>query len=149
MLQVGCSLVGGETAEMPGVYLPKQWDLAGCAIALRQPSWPFLPKKNKMQPGDVLIGLRSSGVHSNGFSLVRKIMALNKASYKDTTPWDQSKTFGNSSPISLISPRFGPAGPHSSLCPVGVPPAERGPSSWMCPYHWRRDQRKRYKSSRL
>ena len=79
---------------MPGVYLPKQWDLAGCAIAVREPSWPFLPKPELMKPGDLLIGLKSSGVHSNGFSLVRKILSMNRVSYKDPTPWDSLTTFG-------------------------------------------------------
>ncbi|VDM54727.1 unnamed protein product [Angiostrongylus costaricensis] len=89
-----CSLVGGETAEMPGVYSPTQWDLAGCVVAVRESNWPLLPDSKSMHKGDVLIGLRSSGLHSNGFSLVRKIFELNNVSYKDRTPWDPEKTFG-------------------------------------------------------
>lgn len=89
-----CSLVGGETAEMPGVYRPTQWDLAGCVVAVRESHWPKLPHSNSIREGDVLIGLASSGLHSNGFSLVRKIFELNEVSYKEKTPWDSQLTFG-------------------------------------------------------
>ncbi|EPB77292.1 hypothetical protein ANCCEY_03663 [Ancylostoma ceylanicum] len=93
-IESGCSLVGGETAEMPGVYGPTQWDLAGCAVAVREPEWPMLPDSKSIQEGDLLIGLTSSGVHSNGFSLVRKIFEVNRISYKEKTPWDSQKTYG-------------------------------------------------------
>ncbi|KAJ1360550.1 hypothetical protein KIN20_019551 [Parelaphostrongylus tenuis] len=89
-----CSLVGGETAEMPGVYHPTQWDLAGCAVAVRESNWPLLPDSKSIHEGDVLIGLPSSGLHSNGFSLVRKIFELSNVSYKERTPWNPGKTFG-------------------------------------------------------
>uniref|UniRef100_A0A1I7X5U3 Phosphoribosylformylglycinamidine cyclo-ligase n=1 Tax=Heterorhabditis bacteriophora TaxID=37862 RepID=A0A1I7X5U3_HETBA len=79
---------------MPGVYGISQWDLAGCAIAVREPSWPVIPNSKSMRIGDSLIGLRSNGIHSNGFSLVRKIFEVNGISYKDRTPWDENKMFG-------------------------------------------------------
>ncbi|CAJ0956497.1 unnamed protein product, partial [Mesorhabditis belari] len=92
-IQADCSLVGGETAEMPGVYGPNQWDLAGCAIGVRQPDWPQLPETSKIQVGDIVLGISSSGLHSNGFSLVRKILQAHKIDYKATVPWGNS-SFG-------------------------------------------------------
>lgn len=70
-LETGCSLVGGETAEMPGFYKVDEFDLAGFAVACVDKS--KIIDGSSIAPGDVLIGLPSSGVHSNGFSLVRKI----------------------------------------------------------------------------
>uniref|UniRef100_A0A7I4YK16 Trifunctional purine biosynthetic protein adenosine-3 n=1 Tax=Haemonchus contortus TaxID=6289 RepID=A0A7I4YK16_HAECO len=93
-VECDCSLVGGETAEMPGVYGAAQWDLAGCAVAVRDPHWPKLPASESICVGDVLIGLPSSGLHSNGFSLVRKIFKMNEIQYNDKTPWNSEQTFG-------------------------------------------------------
>lgn len=70
-VQSGCELVGGETAEMPGFYPVDEYDLAGFSVGLVDRS--RVVDKNRMRPGDVMIALPSSGVHSNGFSLVRKV----------------------------------------------------------------------------
>jgi phosphoribosylformylglycinamidine cyclo-ligase len=65
----GCALLGGETAEMPGVYALGDYDLAGFVVGLVDPDW----KPEPVQAGDLLVGLPSSGLHTNGFSLVRKV----------------------------------------------------------------------------
>jgi phosphoribosylaminoimidazole synthetase len=67
----GCALLGGETAEMPGVYAPGEFDIAGTIVGVLERD-AMLPRPN-LRPGDVLIGLRSSGPHTNGYSLIRKI----------------------------------------------------------------------------
>ncbi|MBQ7646175.1 MAG: phosphoribosylformylglycinamidine cyclo-ligase, partial [Clostridia bacterium] len=70
-VQSGSELIGGETAEMPGFYPVDEYDLAGFSVGIVEKS--RIIDKNKMEPGDVMIALPSSGVHSNGFSLVRKV----------------------------------------------------------------------------
>ena len=69
----GCALLGGETAEMPGVYAPGEFDIAGTIVGVLERDM-MLPRPN-IGPGDVLIGIRSSGPHTNGYSLIRKIFA--------------------------------------------------------------------------
>lgn len=71
-VDAGCALIGGETAEMPGVYMPSELDLAGCIVGLVDR--PNVIDGSKVQPGDVLVGIASSGLHTNGYSLVRKIL---------------------------------------------------------------------------
>ena len=70
--QAGMPLVGGETAQMPGVYQPGEYDLAGFAVGLAERS--RIPNPAKMRPGDTIVGLAATGLHSNGFSLARKVL---------------------------------------------------------------------------
>ncbi|KAI1173748.1 phosphoribosylamine--glycine ligase [Nemania sp. FL0916] len=87
--QANCALVGGETAEMPGMYKQDDYDAAGAAIGAMRPR-DRLPRLDKMKSGDVLLGMASSGVHSNGFSLVRRILARENLAYEAPAPWFSS-----------------------------------------------------------
>ena len=82
-VQSGCALIGGETAEHPGVMPEDDYDLAGFTVGIVDKD--KIIDGSKMQAGDVLVGVASSGVHSNGFSLVRKVFGLNKESLKRIT----------------------------------------------------------------
>lgn len=85
-----CSLVGGETAELPGVYSKGKFDLAGFCVGVVEKN-KLLPKKN-INNGDIVLGLPSSGLHSNGYSLIRKIMSEKKLSYNKI--FLNKKTYG-------------------------------------------------------
>ena len=76
-VRAGCALIGGETAEHPGTMKPDDYDLAGFAVGIVDRD--KILDKNKMQPGDVVIALPSSGLHSNGYSLVRKVFDVENA----------------------------------------------------------------------
>ncbi len=88
-LEAGCSLVGGETAEMPGIYKPNEFDLAGFCVGVVERK-NLLQKKN-VQSDSVIIGLESNGFHSNGFSLIRKILEVNKIKLNSKTPYKSKK----------------------------------------------------------
>jgi len=81
-VQAGCALIGGETAEMPGFYPENEYDLAGFCVGVVDKD--EILDKNCMQPGDVLIALPSSGVHSNGFSLIRKVFNMERGMLDST-----------------------------------------------------------------
>lgn len=83
ILSPSLSPAGGETAEMPGMYLPGEYDLAGFVVGAVEQG-QMLPQLERVAEGDVVIGIASSGVHSNGFSLVRKI--VEKSSLDFTSP---------------------------------------------------------------
>lgn len=89
--QAGAALVGGETAEMPGMYGAGDYDLAGFSVGAVNRDG-VLPKFDAQRPGDVLIGLGSSGPHSNGYSLVRKVVERSDLSWEDPAPFAAGQT---------------------------------------------------------
>jgi phosphoribosylformylglycinamidine cyclo-ligase len=88
----GCALIGGETAEMPGIYQPGDYDLAGFAVGAVSRE-ALLPRKD-IAPGDVVIGLASTGVHANGFSLVRRIVSASGLPWDAPAPFETTKSLG-------------------------------------------------------
>jgi phosphoribosylformylglycinamidine cyclo-ligase len=89
--EAGCALVGGETAEMPGLYHDHDYDLAGFAVGAAERG-RLLPRD--VVPGDTILGLASTGVHSNAYSLVRRVVELSGLSWDAPAPFDPKVTLG-------------------------------------------------------
>ena len=125
-LEAGAALIGGETAEMPGVYSEADYDLAGFAVGAAERG-DLLPRKN-IAAGDVIFGLPASGVHSNGFSLVRKIVDRSGLNWSDPAPFAPGRSLAR-----------GAAGADPHLCeaPAERPAQDRGDQG-VRPYHRRR-----------
>ncbi|MGI4801911.1 MAG: phosphoribosylformylglycinamidine cyclo-ligase, partial [Janthinobacterium lividum] len=87
--QAGCALVGGETAEMPGLYRGGDYDLAGFSVGAAERE-ALLPAG--VAPGDTILGLLSTGVHSNGFSLVRRIVEASGLTWESPAPFDAERS---------------------------------------------------------
>ena len=91
-LEAGCALIGGETAEMPGMYADGDFDVAGFAVGAVERS--AVIDGSTVEIGDVILGLTSSGLHSNGYSLVRKVVAEAGLSYADAAPFSNDSSLG-------------------------------------------------------
>ncbi|MCF6344011.1 MAG: phosphoribosylformylglycinamidine cyclo-ligase [Devosiaceae bacterium] len=91
-IEAGCALIGGESAEMPSMYAKDDYDLAGFCVGAAERG-QLLPKDD-IKAGDVIISLASSGPHSNGYSLIRKIVEISGIKYNEPAPFDEDLTLG-------------------------------------------------------
>lgn len=114
----GCALIGGETAEMPGVYMPSEFDIAGAIVGLAERSrmLPFHGGAAGMRAGDILAGFPSSGLHTNGYSLARKVLVKDASSLAELLGDDSGLTTGDA----LLAP-------HRSYLPILWPVLEKAP----------------------
>ena len=128
--QAGAALVGGETAEMPGMYTDGDYDLAGFSLGAVERGHA-LPYLDRQAAGDVIIGLASTGPHSNGYSLVRKVVEKSGLAWGDDAPLRQGP---------LLGP--GPDGADPHLCEAGPADHEGGLGQGRGPHHRRRPDRK-------